>query len=112
MCRRLRSMILKTDLEARKRGLCEVLNQLQLVTQGALDPARVISDVAVFQKEAQNAVVRQLSADFQTMVPQLSREGRGWCPCFLAEGRRAPSRSTSRSTTTGETVPTRAQRCP
>ena len=23
------------------------------------------------------------------MVPQLSREGRGWCPCILAEGRRA-----------------------
>ena len=36
MCPRLRSMILKTELGARKRGLCEVLHQLQLVTDGTL----------------------------------------------------------------------------
>ena len=53
MCPRLRSMILKTELQARKRGLCEVLHQLHLVTQGTLDPARFISDAAVFQKETQ-----------------------------------------------------------
>ena len=41
MCPRLRSVILKTEMGARKRGLCEVLHQLQLVTDGTLDPARV-----------------------------------------------------------------------
>ena len=75
MCLRLRRMILKTHLEARKRGLCEVLHQLQLVTQGTLNPARVISDVAGFLKEAQYAVVSKSCACF-----------RQWCHNSLAKG--------------------------
>ena len=74
-CPRLRSMILKTDLEARKRGLCEVLHQLQLVTQGTLNAAKVISDVASFLKEAQYAVVSKSCAGF-----------RQWCHNSLAKG--------------------------
>ena len=46
-------MILKADLEARTRGLQEILHRLQLVTQGTLNPATVIGDVATFQKDAQ-----------------------------------------------------------
>ena len=79
-------MFLKTDLEARKRGLCEVLHQLQLVTQGTLDPARVMSDVVVFQKEAQYAVVSKSSADFKQWCHRSLAKGRNWCSCFLTEG--------------------------
>ena len=73
MCPHLRSMILKTHLEARKRGLREVLHQLQQVTQGTLHPARVIGDVAVFQKEAQYVVVSKSCASKQ------------WCRSSLAK---------------------------
>ena len=44
-------MILKTDLEARKRGQYELLHRLQLVAHGTLNPAVVIGGVAVFQKD-------------------------------------------------------------
>ena len=75
MCPHLRSMILKTHLEARKRGLREVLHQLQQITQGTLHPARAIGDVAVFQKEAQYAVVSKSSDNFKQ-----------WCRSSLAKG--------------------------
>ena len=75
MCLHLRSMILKADLEARKRGLREVLHQLQQVTQGTLHPARVIGDVAIFQKEAQYAIVSKSSDNFKL-----------WCRSSLAKG--------------------------
>ena len=68
-------MILKTELGARKRGLCELLHQLQLVTDGTLNPSRVFNDVAVFQKEAQYAVVSRPSAEFKL-----------WCHSSLAKG--------------------------
>ena len=63
MCPRLRSMILKNELGARKRGLCEVLHRPQLATDGTLDPAKVINDVAVFQKEVQYAAVSRSNAE-------------------------------------------------
>ena len=58
-------MILKTDVKARKRGLYELLCRLQLVTHGTLSPAEVIGDVAVFQEEAQCAVLSKSSAEFK-----------------------------------------------
>ena len=75
VCPHLRSMILKADLEARKRGLREVHHQLQQVTQGTLHPARVIGDLAIFQKEAQHAVVSKSSDNFKQ-----------WCRSSLAKG--------------------------
>ena len=75
LCPHLRSIILKTDLEARKRGLCELLHRLQLVTQGTLNPATVIGDVVIFQKEAAYAVLGKSSAEFKQ-----------WCLNSLAKG--------------------------
>ena len=75
LCPHLRGMILKTDLEARKRGLCELLHRLQLVTYGTLNPSAVIGDVAVFQKEAQHAVLSKSSA-----------ENKQWCHNSLTKG--------------------------
>ena len=83
MCPRLRSMILKTELGARKRGLCEVLHQLQLVTDGTLDPARVIDDVAVLQKEAQYAVVSRSSAEFKLWWRSSLAKGAAGAHAFL-----------------------------
>ena len=68
-------MILKTDLEARKRGLYELLHRLKLVTQGTLNPAMVICDVAIFHKEAQYGVLSKSSAEFkQTVAHAFSRK--------------------------------------
>ena len=64
LCPHLRSMILKTDLDARERRLSESLHRLQLVTQGTLDPAMVFGVVA-FQKEAQYVVLGKASSEFK-----------------------------------------------
>ena len=45
-------MFLKTDLDARKRGLCELHHRLQLVTQGTRNPAMITGDVVAFQKRS------------------------------------------------------------
>ena len=71
LCPQLRGMILKTNLEARKRGLYELLHRIQFVTHGTLNPSVVIGDVAVFQKEGQYAVLSKSSAEFRH-VPQIS----------------------------------------
>ena len=47
LCPHLRGMILKTDLEARRRGQCDLLHRIQLVTYDTLNPSVVIGDVAV-----------------------------------------------------------------
>ena len=54
--------------------------------QGTLDPARVTSDLVVFQKEAQYAVVSKSSADFKQWCHSSLAQGRSWCSCFLTEG--------------------------
>ena len=44
-------MILRTELEARKRDLRVLHRRLELVTQGVLDPAIVVGDVEPFPKK-------------------------------------------------------------
>ena len=78
-------MILKTDLEARKRGLYELLHRLQLVTHGTLNPAVVIGDVAFFQKEAHYAVLGK-SSEFKPWCHKSLTKGAAGAPRFLAEG--------------------------
>ena len=75
LCPHLRGMILKTELEARKRGLCELLHRIQLVISGILNPSAVVGDVALFQKEAPYAVLSKSSAEF-----------RQWCRSSLTKG--------------------------
>ena len=65
LCPRIRSMSLNTDLDARKRGLCDLHHRLQLVTQGTLNPAMVKGDVVAFQKEARYAVHGKASVEFK-----------------------------------------------
>ena len=74
-CPHLRGMILKTDLEARKRGLCELLHRIQLVTYGILNPSVVIGDVAQFHKEAHLAVLSKSNTEFKQ-----------WCHNSLTKG--------------------------
>ena len=115
MCPRLRSMILKTELGARKRGLCEALHQLQLVTQGTLDSARVSSDVAVFQKEAHYAVVSRSSADFKLWCHSSLAKGAAGAHAFLRkadEPSPLPRDSCHVQRQEREMVPTRAQYYP
>ena len=90
MCPNLRSMILKTHLEARKRGLREVLPQLQQITQGTLHPARTIGDVAVFQKEAQYAVVSKSSDNFKQLCRTFLAKGAAGAHAFLRKADEPP----------------------
>ena len=63
-------MILKTELEARKRDVRELHGRLELVTQGVMDPAIVISDVEPFQKEARLARLEKGRNEvIQVLVP-------------------------------------------
>ena len=77
LCPQLRGMILKTELEARKRGLSEILHRIQLVTYGTLNPSIVIGDVAPFHKEAQFAALSKSNDEFRSCR----------CPRFLEESR-------------------------
>ena len=77
MCPHLRGMILKSDLAARKRGLCVLLHRLQLVTQGTLNPAMVIGDVATYSVE--RGTVRGAPS-------KSSAEFKQWCHTSLAKG--------------------------
>ena len=45
LCQQLETMILQTELNARRGGLRELHHRLELITQGVLYPAIVISDV-------------------------------------------------------------------
>ena len=83
-------MILKTDLEARKRGLCELLHRLQLVTHGTLNPSVVIGDVAVFQKEAQYAVLSTSSAEFKRWCHKSFTKGAAGAHAFLRKADEPP----------------------
>ena len=86
----LRGMILKTDLEARKRGFCELLHRLQLVTYGTLNPSVVIGDVAFFQKEAQDAVLSKSSAEFIQWCHNSLTEGAAGAHAFLRKADEPP----------------------
>ena len=108
----LRSMILKTDLDAWQRGLSELLHRHQLVTQGTLNPAMVFGDVVAFQKRETRRSDWESKFRIQTMVPQFSREGCSRCPCFLEEGRLTSPDPRHFQRQTGEMAPTSAQRCP
>ena len=68
-------MILKTELEARKRGLYELLHRIQLVVSGLLNPSAVVGDVLQFQKESHYAVLNKSSMEF-----------RQWCLTSLTKG--------------------------
>ena len=56
-------MILKTDLDARKRGLSELHHRLQLATEGTLNPAMVIGNVVALEKEARYALHGKASVE-------------------------------------------------
>ena len=58
-------MILRTELDARRRGLHELHRRLELVTQGALDPGVVLNDVELFQIEARFAALGKASDEFK-----------------------------------------------
>ena len=90
LCPHLRSMILKTDLEARKRDLYELLHRLQLVTHGTLNPAEVIGDVAVLQKEAQYAVLSKSSAEFKQWCHKSLTKGAAGAHAFVREADEPP----------------------
>ena len=107
LCPHLRGMILKSDLAARKRGLCEMLHQLQLVTHGTLNRAMVIGDVAVFPERGTASRVLNSSNG----ATHLSRRERR-VPMLSYRKLTSLSRSTSLLMTRGETIPTHAQRCP
>ena len=89
LCPNLRSMLLKTGLEARKRGLYELLHRIQLVVSGLLNPSAVVGDVAQFQKEAHYAVINKSSAEFRHWCRSFSHQRGCRRPRFLEEGRRA-----------------------
>ena len=83
-------MILKTDLEARRRGLCDLLHRIQMVTYGTLNPSVVIGDVAVFQKEAQHAVLSKSSTDFKQWCHNSLTKGAAGAHAFLRKADEPP----------------------
>ena len=58
-------MISRTELQARRRGLRELHNRLEVVTQGVLDPAIAVGDIEPFQKEARFAKLRKGTVDYR-----------------------------------------------
>ena len=109
LCPHLRGMILKTDLEARRRGLCDLLHRIQLVTYGTLNPSVVIGDVAVFQKEHSTrcSASRALNSNNGATILSLKELRVPTLSCGKLTSR---PRSTSLSTIREGMVPTRAQR--
>ena len=83
-------MILKTDLEARKRGLCETLHRIQLVTYGTLNPSVVIGDVALFHKEAQFAAFSRSNDDFKQWCLNSLTKGAAGAHAFLRKADEPP----------------------
>ena len=81
LCPHLRGIILKTDLEARRRGLCDLLHRL--VTYGTLNPSVVIGDVAVFQNEALYAVLSKSSTEFKQWCHNSLTKGAAGAHAFL-----------------------------
>ena len=83
-------MILKTDLQARKRGLYELLLRLQLVTYGTLNPSAVIGEIAFSQEEAQYAVLSKSSAEFKQWCHKSLTKGAAGAHAFLRRADEPP----------------------
>ena len=90
LCPQHRGMILKTDLEARKRGLCEILHRIQLVTYGTLNPSVVIGDVALFHKEAQFAALSKSNDEFKQWCLNSLTKGAAGAHAFLRKADEPP----------------------
>ena len=108
----LRGMILKTDVEVRQRGLCELFHRLQLVTHGTLNPAMVIGDVAVFQKEAEYAVLSKSSAEFKQWCHKSLAKGAAGAHASLRKADEPPQIHVTFKDQERKTVQTHAQRYP
>ena len=83
------SMILKTELEARKRGLYELLHRIQLVVSGFLSPSGCGWRCCSIPERSALCGAQQVQCGIQTVVPQLSHQRGCKRPRLLEEGRRA-----------------------
>ena len=86
-------------------------HQLQLVTQDTLNPAMVIGDVAVFQKEAQYAVLSKSSAEFKQWCHKSLAKSAAGAHAFLRKADEPPHIHVTFNDKR-EMVPNRAQSCP
>ena len=89
-CPQLRSMIMKSDMEARKRGLSEILHRIEQVTCGVLNPSAVIGDVASFHKEARFAVLSKLNDEFKQWCLNSLTKGAAGAHAFLRKADEPP----------------------